>query len=52
MAAPLSPASSIAASLALRLAAKAISDMAKIPLINVKSAINKKSIPALCQGMR
>jgi hypothetical protein len=39
MAAPLSPASSMAASLAFRLAAKANSDMAKMPLMKVRSAI-------------
>jgi hypothetical protein len=33
----------------LRLAAKANSDMAKMPLMSVNSAINKKSIPPLCQ---
>jgi hypothetical protein len=43
-------ASSIAASLALRLDAKANSDMANTPLIKVRSTIIKISIPVLCQG--
>jgi hypothetical protein len=40
----------MAASLALRLEAKASSDMANTPLIKVRSTISKISIPALCQG--
>ncbi len=42
--APLSPDSPMAVSLALRLEARAISDMAKTPLSSVKKAISKKSI--------
>lgn len=42
--APLSPDSARAASLALRLDDRAISDMANTPLSNVKKAISKKSM--------
>ena len=51
-AAPLSPASSMAASLALRLEARANSDMANTPFTKVKNTISKKSIPPLCQGLK
>ena len=42
--APASPVSAITCNLALRLAAKAISDMAKIPLITTRKISSAKSI--------